>query len=242
VVHAWAAVMAASRDLKALMREVDRQASVCRWPECTARVPPVMCLCGEHWRTLPGEFRRKLEHRYHGAGNNIKAVDEIEGAVAMYKKNSGNLQDRARRQTEHSTQNTAGVDMSAFADEAVEVRDRILGEQISQIELKLGRVNALIQESELRRGTFATRSVNPSERARWVQEKRLLMGELNAARLERMKFHQERLRRQKAGRADRDKEFDMVFRAVAKEVLAGPVYDRIITATIHRIGEADNAA
>jgi hypothetical protein len=228
------------RDHKALMREVDLAASTCRWPECSRHVPVQMCLCVEHWRTLPTEFRERLQRTHRGAANNMRAWGEIRRGIEMFKNNSENMQTRTRRQAEHSTANTGGIDMSAFDEDTLKTHDRILGEQVNQIEIKLARVKALLAEADLRRGTWGGRTIGPGALARVQQEKRLLLGELNAARTERMKFHNEVNRRNAEGRKENNKEFGEVFHRMAKEMLAGPVYDRIVTATLHRMSEGED--
>lgn len=222
------------------MRKVDDAASVCHWPACNKHVPIQMCLCVEHWRTLPTEFRERLQQTHRGAANNMRAWNEIERGIQMHKNTSDNMQTRARHQAEHSTANTGGVDMTAFDDDKLRTRDRVLSEQISQIEIKLGRLKALIAEADLRRGTWGTRTIGPGVLARFQQEKRLLLGELNAARFERMKYHNEVKRRDTEKHKEHQETFNEVFHIMAKEILAGPVYDRVVTATIHRMGKDDD--
>ena len=232
----------ATRSLKELMREVDRAASICRWPDCKRTVPLQMCLCMEHWRSLPTEFREPLQDKFKGAANNMQAWTEIERGIKMYKNASDDAQSRERRKVTESRKNTSGIDMTAFDDDTLRVRDRILGEQITQIESKLAQVKALIAEADLRRGTWGSRTVGPGALARFQQEKRLLLGDLNAARTERLKFHTEVQRRNTEGWKAQNKTFDEVFHKMAKELLATPVYDRVVTATLHRMKDDHEAS
>lgn len=232
-----------SRSTKELLRIADRLGHVCSWPQCTIIVPPTLVLCRMHWRELPASFRDRLQDRYRGAGNCAHARDAIMEQIQMFKNTSDNAQDRTRRTAENTTRNLHGIDAQVFKDapgDALAGRKQTLTIQLGDTQLKLARVKAIIEEAHLRSGTWSSRSVPPETMARWVQEKRLLLGEIQAIQIELTKIKLEMGQRQAAGRKEEEKDFVTTFHALAKEVLAGPVYDRVATATIHRMKERES--
>lgn len=231
-----------NRDRRALMREIDRKAKVCAWPECRAQVPSTMYLCATHWHQLPREPKKEWEARSHGVGNHPRWASEIDREVAVFKNTSQNSQGRERRKILNSTQNTGGIDTSAFSEmklDELQTKDRVVGHQLQETEIKLARVRTVMEEARLRRGTWATRSIPKDTELRWLREKRLLLSELNALRAEHSKIKRAIDQRNQETKELTQTSFEAVFHALAKEMLAGPVYDRIAMAAIHRIGERD---
>lgn len=157
----------------------------------------------------------------------------------MFKGTSANQQSRERRRVTEDRTNTGGVDPSTFKGPAEyhSVR-RELALAKKDAEQKVSMLNAQIAVARRRYTHNERGQVDRRTLDRWDAERCNLAAKITGLdrRLTEMKIygfqHME---------AD-TKSFSEAFKVMAKELLAPDVYNRIITATIHRIGEAEPEA
>jgi hypothetical protein len=162
----------------------------------------------------------------------------------MFKKASDHDQSREFRKVAFSTKNDHGIDPRAFAEQHRQFRERLDG-QIREIEFKLGAVQHHLGHSYFERHTETGRALHRKlldERDQLndqLAELRLQLAGANAERngfLRRIKDEERRGRKQEQ-RQEREEAFERMFIHMAKKMLAGEVFDRILIATIHQIRE-----
>lgn len=145
----------------------------------------------------------------------------------MQKSAAAYEQGRLRRSVTESSENSGGIDPSAFA--ADNQRDRSAMRK-KTFETQLVKLNEQIHRAQ--RDFHRTHRRHPAfdrwqkDRARIIVEIRDLDRELTNIRNTRRKMG-----------AEYERTFERMFMKMSKEMLAGPVYDRILTATIHRTKE-----
>jgi hypothetical protein len=151
----------------------------------------------------------------------------------MFKRTSENMQSRQRRQSLDSRDNSAGIDETVFKDPEEQRAQLII--QKGELQSKSSSLNAQIKLAR-RRYTFREPGTVPLRTVeRWEIERQGICAQITAIdkRLTEMKVDYSaasRRRREADGFAE-------TFKEVAREMLADPVFQRLITATIHRCGE-----
>lgn len=149
----------------------------------------------------------------------------------MFKGASNNDQDRQRRSTLVSRANTGGIDETVWKNPERADLVRKKGE----LQDKSSSINAQIKLAR-RRYTFGESGTVPLRTVeRWEIERQGICAQITAIdkRLTEMKLDQAVANR------TRQDGFAETFKAVAREMLAESVFQRLITATIHRCGEKE---
>jgi hypothetical protein len=157
----------------------------------------------------------------------------------MFKRASENSQSRTDRAAVHNRTNESGVDPAAFAaahadpevDRAKLIRDK------TDAEAKLALINAQLRRAK---GAFTGNTRNQSGHeivAKWESQRATLVGRLNRmnALLSQMNFDR------KTKHADDEAQHDnlpKVFMAMAREMLADEIYNRVFVAAVHRMRDA----
>jgi hypothetical protein len=155
----------------------------------------------------------------------------------MYKNASHNAQSRADRTAQFSHLNEHGVDENVFRTPSDDERARaLLVQEKRDLETRMATVNRQISDAcAIAKGYRDGRRTPNRQFEHWQADKRLLMtrmadverklSDLRMARLDRVKrdAHADKIR------------FERAFVRMAREMLAGPVFDRVFTATIHRL-------
>ena len=158
----------------------------------------------------------------------------------MFKKTSDNTQSREARKVTFSTKSDYGVDPTVFAEGNQKLRDALVG-QIKEIEFKLGLIRYQLAEA-YREHNHELRRELLNERDRLREQIADLQLQLAAAKVERdgflkrTKLEEQRQTRYEH-RQEREEAFERTFIHMAKKMLAGEVFDRILIATIHQIRE-----
>src|SRR6516162_9365735 len=147
----------------------------------------------------------------------------------MFKKTSDNTQHRERAKAEHSRTNTGGIDPTAFitTDELLQQRVRLVTRK-QEIERAQGKIKSQFSEAGRRLHTEG-KSMPPGVISRWKKEQERLREEkqaIKAATLQKINQQEE----------EKWKDYNYVFRVMAKDMLAGEVYQRIEIAALHRMG------
>jgi hypothetical protein len=157
----------------------------------------------------------------------------------MFKSTSSNEQHRARGHEIRASNNEHGIDPSAFKSPPIgQLEDEYarLQRQYADAQMRLNEVKRHISAGQGRKrcdGTYVDRKVW----SKWHDNKLAIAGELLEINTKLAELKRAiKQARQDVPRTD-DNTFDACFKAMAKELLAGPVYGRLITATIHRLGE-----
>jgi hypothetical protein len=166
----------------------------------------------------------------------------------MFKETSRASQARALGAALHSTRNTGGVDPTAFkqaaprgdAPEPVTPEQRIERARHRKVELQaaLAKLNAQISHAIAQRtlyNTFVPRNIWTG----WQNKKAQLIDDIHKLELELSRAKIDRSTKAEQSEKHQKETFAREFMKAAKRVLASEVYDRIVTATIHAIGEAD---
>lgn len=149
-------------------------------------------------------------------------------ASEMFKKTSQNEQRRETNSEFFSKKNINGVDESSFKGAASE-RDILVSKKI-EIETNLSRLNATIAEASRRYNSrYSTMEHSETQFAKWKAQKQNLLNVLAGVtkRLSEIKLKETHLKDEK------EKEFERAFVDAAKQVLAKPVFDRVVLAAIH---------
>ena len=155
----------------------------------------------------------------------------------MFKTTSNNMQSRDRRAVTEHTGNTAGIDESVWKpNDETRVQRADLVAKKQKLEIEISRLNANIAEAQIRRGSFNHgRAVRVDHLADWHARKAELVREMQSVEAALSKIRLAMSHR----KPQEDRTFERTFMVVAKEMLAEPVYQRIITATLHRAAEQD---
>jgi hypothetical protein len=163
----------------------------------------------------------------------------------MYKKASDGSQDRTERRALFSRTNDHGIDPSAFKDAddltLSTLRDSLVMEK-KQVEAKNSEVRRLINDASAVSKGYRSGALTPPKIFRaWQRETDVNRRKM--FELEQQIFEIKSVMRSRAARSDaeRDKRFERMFMRMAKELLARAVYDRIVTTTIHRVSEEEEA-
>lgn len=156
----------------------------------------------------------------------------------MFKAASSNAVSRDRRLVTESRENTAGIDPSVFRREKTE-KESLISQKLL-LQQKSGKLKAQIALAKKRHSLNMNGQVAHAIVLKWELERSHIGVEIAEVekRLADLKF-EARMAAADAMAKNEKKEdgFDRVFKQMAKEMLAGPVYDRIVLATIHRLGE-----
>jgi hypothetical protein len=159
----------------------------------------------------------------------------------MYKKANAGAQDRTDRQALVGHINEHGIDPGVFNSldqlNAERLRDQLvldkkkLEAKCAELKRKIGDANAVYKG--YRRGFIIPTSVFRGWSAEIEQGKRKILQ--IEEQLNEYKDHY----RQRNIDADieRQKRFERIFFEMARELLATPIYERILNATLHRVGE-----
>lgn len=151
----------------------------------------------------------------------------------MFKGLSNNTQTRQRRGALESRANTGGVDETVFRDPQEHRAQLVLKK--GELQTKSSALNAQIKLAR-RRYTFREPGTVPLRTVeRWEIERQGICAQITALdkRLTEMKVDLSAVKeRERDGFAE-------TFKEVAREMLAEPVFQRLITATIHRCGERE---
>ncbi len=154
----------------------------------------------------------------------------------MFKSTSQNMQARARNNVVENTKN-ASVDVTAY--EAANQRDRLVMQK-RELEIKVRGLTDTIKHAQRNYNVTGNR-MNSHSFGRWMKEK----NEAIAALLDiERQLSSLRLKRRILAEdvdAEREKRFERMFMRMAKELLAHPVYERIIRATIHQVSEEETS-
>jgi hypothetical protein len=159
----------------------------------------------------------------------------------MYKKSSHNQQSRTERTAEFGTRNNGGVDPTAFAVDYDTERNRLL---CRKLDVEDGIRSAKQREVSAMAAHRAHRETALSyQMFKKIQQDIVdLQTELRDIEKSLMRLKQER-RTFEIGRQHSTREkrvgFDAAFHMMAKSILARPVYERVMIAAIHYLGEED---
>jgi hypothetical protein len=158
----------------------------------------------------------------------------------MFKSTSSNEQRRVRSEGPSVSNNVHGIDPSVFKDPSSQPEEELekLRDQYADALMRLNNVKRQISAGQGRKrsdGSYVDRRVW----AKWQDEKLAIAGEL--LEINTRISHLKKQVKQANVALKKEDTFDACFKEVAKELLARPVYDRLITATIHRLGERQEA-
>lgn len=151
----------------------------------------------------------------------------------MFKGNSENIQRRERNQVLLGKKND-GIEHDVWREDrsASDDRKMELVSRKTEAEKKICQLNAAL-------GEYGRRNITKEGKyAIWASERQKLV--VVVAEIEKQ-LSAIRMVRAHSGKIEKQT-FAEVFKTMAKEMLAGPVYDRLITATIHRCGEAEDVS
>jgi hypothetical protein len=178
----------------------------------------------------------------------------------MYKNASQNQQSRTERQAEFGHDNAHGVDPDAFATSAmtdraerlfaVEQKRHLVVERKHNAENKLrqltGQISRAVTAHRYGKPTAISASMFQAlhlQKEQAADDLRAIELELSQLRFDKQQiaFDEEREKKKTAGNSKRDRKesFESVFVDMARTILATPVFDRVATATIHRLAELD---
>jgi len=154
----------------------------------------------------------------------------------MFKKTSDNTQHRERAKAEHSRTNTGGIDPTAFitTDELLQQRVRLVTRK-QEIERAQGKIKSQFSEAGRRLHTEG-KSMPPGVISRWKKEQERLREEKQAIEAELQAIKAATLQKINQQEEEKWKDYNYVFRVMAKDMLAGEVYQRIEIAALHRMG------
>ncbi len=161
----------------------------------------------------------------------------------MFKTASTNQQSRSVRTVVESRANSGGIDHTVFKN--TELFDKLQDEKVSCIEEKR-RLELLISDVKYKLSNASSVkhfTGNHVDRTTWQQWNRKKVDLGNKVRDLDAKIAEVNAQIAKINqiRDLRDrKSFEAMFFVMAKTLLAGPVYERLIAATIHRMGENCN--
>ena len=155
----------------------------------------------------------------------------------MFKKTSDNTQGRERRKALDTTTNSGGVDETAFAHDPksrAELRRSLIVKK-QALEAKNRLLNRNIALAKRRFTYREPGAVSYETVRRWELEKSNISSEITRidSLITKIKF--ELIVSAEA----EQKTFAETFKDMARELLADDVFQRILIATIHRIGEQD---
>lgn len=158
----------------------------------------------------------------------------------MFKTASTNQQSRSVRTVVESRANSGGIDQTAF--ENTELHDKLQDEKVGLIEEKR-RLELMIADVKYKLSNassvkhFTGNCVDRTTWQQWNKKKldlsnrvRDIDAKLADVNSQLAKINQIRDLRDK-------KSFEAMFFVMAKTLLAGPIYERLVAATIHRMGE-----
>jgi hypothetical protein len=146
----------------------------------------------------------------------------------MYKHASQNLQHAARAET---TKNE-GIDDQAFSGRAAAEKRTQLTQRLRDIESGMRHLRESITASQ-RRGDW-------NGVAKWQRQRSLLGKEMQQIQLEFGKLNERVRSISRSEDIEKEKRFERNFLNIAKELLAEPIFARIVKATLHRMGEEDD--
>jgi hypothetical protein len=167
----------------------------------------------------------------------------------MYKKQSENFQSRTTRQAIHSRYNEHGIDPTAFSEHPHPNPDEAHIDKIDlaklrrdkrEVEVQLSLINSRLIEGRtaLKRGSM--RETSFDQVSQWEKQRANLIRKMAAmdrllmqAKIDRVaeQSQQDDQRYEQQAVVD---QFPQIFMAMAKELLAHEVYNRIFIATVHR--------
>ena len=145
----------------------------------------------------------------------------------MYGKTSDNSQSRVDRHAQNGRSSDAGIDPSVFARHCdAEIERAKLIDDKAAVEVKLSQVKAQIRSA-------GTDRVGQDYKANCEAQRATLVAKLNGInkRLTAMNYAKGVRAAEAKAAAD---DFPKMFMQLAREMLAGPVYDRITVAAHHR--------
>ena len=148
----------------------------------------------------------------------------------MFKSASKNEQSRMDRHEFTGRRNIYGIDDSAWRDAHAE-KEKLV-ERKRQVEQDLMKINDQIRAAGRQLHTSG-RAVNRNLFESWIGRRKKLVHDLR--KIDDTLFEIRKMARQRESVDELS--FERVFIQTAKKMLAGPVYDRIVKATIHAIGE-----
>lgn len=150
----------------------------------------------------------------------------------MFKNASDNAQSRARRAVVETTTNSAGVDEDTYR-RGEGRRDELVIRK-KELESKAAAILLTIKQATGR----ARRTGRYSDGTHWNRWQR----DLEATKAEIREVERELIPLNTARRNRmivNERSFERVFIHLAKEMLAGPVYERLVAAAIHRVKEEE---
>lgn len=155
----------------------------------------------------------------------------------MFKKTSANSQSRERRKALDTTANSAGIDEAAFAHDTTDPAElrRSLILKKKALEEKSSLLNRNIALAKRRYNFREPGTVNIETIRRWETEKANLSSQIT-----RMDSLITKIKFDLAIKSDAEhRTFAETFKDMAREILADEVFQRILIATIHRIGDKE---
>lgn len=150
----------------------------------------------------------------------------------MFKSTADNTQSRVRRAVTDNRANIHGIDGAVF-DALQSDRDRAL-QELRAVEDKSSKLRGQIALARRRHQFNEKGQVSAGQVHAWEVEHEKLKQKITAIhkRLTELRYDKRQFS-DEAHRRDNES-FGKVFQAMAKEMLAGPIYERILVATIHR--------
>lgn len=150
----------------------------------------------------------------------------------MFKTTSENSQRRERNRTVNSTRNTGGLDPSAFTKTEREEMRRALATEKSQVQHSISKLNAMLSEAKARRSLWnCGPPVRPELERKWTADRAALVQRIDTIERQLVELKVAGLNKAK----EEDKGFDRAFVEAAKDMLAAPVLERLITAAVQRM-------
>ena len=160
----------------------------------------------------------------------------------MYKKASANSQARLSRSAEVSRDNTAGLDPEVFKETATDELSELIKKREALVtakrenEIKLSKLSL---EIKMVKGAYSTgrAGISYDSYLRMETERNNLIRSNRALDVRFQELKAAIVRVSSTAQSKKHSDFASVFMAVAKELLATPVYDRIVAATIYKFEE-----
>lgn len=165
----------------------------------------------------------------------------------MFKTTAVNTQSRERRSVVESRENGGGVERAAFLEDNLNERGSLVVE-LHKLESQIARLSEQISIAHRRRMMNLGGQIKPSQIESWEIQKARLKQQLLSVTNALSDLKEKRRRdiaaatEENKKRGARGKSFNEIFFEMAKESLAGPVFERVRLAAIHRYADQFDAA
>ena len=151
----------------------------------------------------------------------------------MFAKTSESQQRRKTISRADATENVNGVDLDVWKEGDVEDERRQIVFQLKDLELKLSKIRAQLADATQRYNSPIKGRIIPRDLFnRWTTQKIDTVARIHSLEAKLSLIKRDKI----VNSSNRQESFESAFALMAKQMLAGPVYDRILIAAVHRIG------